>query len=146
MTDRELLEQAAKALEQHERKKAYLREWYAKNREKQLAAVKKWQQENKERANTNKRAYAERHPDRIKESQRKHYTKPEVLARQRGDPARLEYCRQRGAKIRESLSDEYVRRVMAQHLSIKGSELPQSLVDAHREVMKIKRYINEKRQ
>ncbi len=131
--------------EQHERKKAYLREWYAKNREKQLAAVKRWQQENKERANVNKRAYAERHPDRIKESQRKYYTKPEVLAKLRGDPARIEYCRKRGAQIRATLSDEYVRRVMAQHLSIKGSELPQSLVDAHREVMKIKRFLNEKR-
>ena len=132
--------------EQRERKKAYLREWYAKNRERQLAAVKKWQQENKDRANANKRAYAARHPERVKESQRKHYTKPEVLARQRGDPSRIAYNRKRGAETRASLSDEYVRRVMAQHLSIKGSDLPQALVDAHREVMKIKRYINEQRQ
>lgn len=132
--------------EQHERKKAYLREWYAKNRERQLAAVKKWQQENKDRANANKYAYAERHPDRVKESQRKHYTKPEVLAKQRGDPVRIEYNRRRGVAVRANLSDEYVRRVMAQHLSIKGSELPQSLVDAHREIMKIKRFLNEKRQ
>lgn len=131
--------------EQRERKKAYLREWYAKNRERKLAAVAKWQQENRERANANKKAYAERHPDRIKASQRKYYTKPEVLARQRGAPDRLAYCRKRGEISRSNLNDEYVRRVMAQHLNIKGSELPQSLVNAHREVMRIKRYINEQR-
>ena len=78
------------------------------------------------------KAYAERHPDRIKASQRKYYTKPEVLARQRGAPDRLAYCRKRGEISRSNLNDEYVRRVMAQHLNIKGSELPQSLVNAHR--------------
>lgn len=131
--------------EQRERKRQYLRDWYAKNRERQLAAVKKWQQENPERANANKRAYVERHPDRHAEAQRRWASKPEVQERQRANPNRRAYNRQRNNASRQHLSDEYVRRVMAQHLSITGSQIPQPLVDAHREVMKIKRYINEQR-
>jgi hypothetical protein len=34
---------------------------------------------------------------------------------------------------------------MAQHTSMKGSDLPQTLVEAYRELMKLKRAINEKR-
>lgn len=132
--------------EEKERKKAYFRQWYQKNRERIIAKSRAWELANPEAAAERKRAYAKRHPDRIKESQRKYYTKPETREKQRGDPARLAYCRKRGAKNTETLSDEYVRRVMAQHMSIKGSELPQALVDAHRELMKLKRLLNEKRQ
>lgn len=131
--------------EQKEKKAAYFRQWYEKNRERIIAKSRAQELANPEAAAARKRAYAKRHPDRIKESQRKYFTKPETREKQRGDPARLEYCKKRGAKIRETLSDEYVRRVMAQYMSIKGSELPQALVDAHREVMKLKRLINEKR-
>lgn len=45
---------------------------------------------------------------------------------------------------RDTLADCYVRLLMAQHLKIKGSEIPQTLVDAHRELMRLKRAINEK--
>ena len=129
--------------EQRERKRAYLREWYAKNREKQIAKARAWEKANPERAAQKKREYVERHPDRRKESQRKHYTKPEVLERQRSNPARIAYNRARNTASRQRLDDVYVRRVMAQHLSIAGSQIPQALVDAHREVMKIKRFLNE---
>ncbi len=132
--------------EQRERKRAYLREWYDRNRERQIAAVGQWQRDNRERANAIKQAYVERHPERRRESATAYARKPEVLRRQRENPDRAAYNRKRGAESRSNLFDEYVRRVMAQHLSIKGSELPQALVDAHREVMKIKRYINEERQ
>ena len=132
--------------EQRERKLAYLRQWYAQNRDRQIAKARAWELAHPERAAEKKREYVERHPDRRKESQRKHYTKPEVLARHRADPNRAAYNRKRGEEGRSNLSDEYVRRVMAQHLSITGSQIPQPLVDAHREVMKIKRYLNEQRQ
>lgn len=131
--------------EQRERKKAYLREWYAKNRERQLAAVKKWQQENRDRSNANKRAYVERNPERRKESANRYAAKPEVRAKMRESEKRRAYNRERNARDAAELTDTFVRRCMAQHLSIKGSELPQSLVDAHREVMRIKRLLNEKR-
>ena len=131
--------------EQRERKLAYLKEWYAKNREKQIAKARAWEKANPERAAQRKREYVERHPDRRAESQRKHYTKPEVLERQRSNPARIAYNRERNNDSRQHLDDAYVRRVMAQHLSITGSQIPQPLVDAHREIMKIKRFLNEQR-
>ena len=129
--------------EQRERKKAYLREWYAKNREHQIAKARAWELANPERAAEKKREYSKRHPERRAESQRKWASKPEVLERQRANPNRRAYNRQRNTASREHLSDEYVRRVMAQHMSITGSQIPQALVDAHRKVMKIKRYIRE---
>lgn len=131
--------------EQRERKLAYLREWYAKNREHQIAKARAWELAHPERAAEKKRRWVKRHPERRAEQQRKWASKPEVLERQRANPDRRAYNRQRGSESRKQLTDEYVRRVMAQHLSIAGSQIPQPLVDAHREVMKIKRHLNEQR-
>jgi hypothetical protein len=129
--------------EQRERKKAYLREWYAKNRERQIAAVAAWQRENLERSNANKRAYVERDPERRREQARRHAAKPEVRAKAAARPGRKEWQNARNKRDTETLSHGYVRRVMAQHMSIKGSDLPQGLVAAYRELMKLKRAINE---
>lgn len=131
--------------EQRERKRAYLREWYLKNREHQIAKARAWALANPERDAEKKRAYVLRHPERRAASQRQWSSKPEVQERIRANPTRRVYNQQRGQASRQHLSDEYVRRVMAQHLSITGSQIPQPLVDAHREVMKIKRFLNEQR-
>lgn len=131
--------------EQRERKKAYLREYYAKNRERQIAAVAVWQRDNRERANSNKRAWVERNPDRRKEQANRHAAKPEVRAKAAARPARKEWQRARNARDAAELKDGFVRRVMAQHTTMKGSEMPQALVDAYRELMKLKRLLNEKR-
>ena len=131
--------------EQRERKKAYLREWYAKNRERQLANVAEWQRANRERSNATKRAYVERDPGRRREQANRHAAKPEVRAKASARPARKEWQKARNKRDADTLSDGLVRRIMAQHTSMKGSELPQALVDAYRELMKLKRAINEKR-
>ena len=131
--------------EQRERKKAYLREYYAKNRERQIAAAAVWQRDNLERANANKRAWVERNPDRRKEQANRHAAKPEVRAKAAARPARKEWQRARNARDAAELKDGFVRRVMAQHTTMKGSEMPQALVDAYRELMKLKRLLNEKR-
>ena len=130
---------------QREREKAYLREWYAKNRERQIAAVRTWQRDNRERANATKRAYVERNPERRREQANRHAAKPEVRATAAARPARREWQKARNKRDSETLSDGFVRRIMAQHTSMKGSDLPQGLVDAYRELMKLKRAINEKR-
>ena len=131
--------------EQRERKKAYLREWYAKNRERQLANVAEWQRANRERSNATKRAYVERDPGRRREQANRHAAKPEVRAKAAARPARKEWQKARNKRDAETLSDGFVRRIMAQHTSMKGSDLPQTLVEAYRELMKLKRAINEKR-
>ena len=131
--------------EQRERKKAYLREWYAKNRERQLANVAEWQRANRERSNATKRAYVERDPGRRREQANRYAAKPEVRAAAAACPARKEWQKARNKRETEALSDGFVRRIMAQHTSVKGSDIPQGLVDAYRELMKLKRAINEKR-
>lgn len=131
--------------EQRERKKAYMRDWYAKNRERQIAAVGEWQRTHRDRANANKRAYVKRHPERRREQSRRHGAKAEARAKAAANPARKALHKARAARDVAELGDGFVRRVMAQRMAIKGSELPQVLVDAYRELMKLKRAINEKR-
>ena len=126
--------------------KAQGQAWYEANRERLIAKARAHELADPERAKQKKREYRERHPDRVKESNRKWSAKPEVRERQRNDPRRKTYSLRYGAEGRKSLSDDYVRRVMAQKMCITGSQIPQELVDAQREVMKIKRYINEQRQ
>lgn len=131
--------------EQHERKKAYMREWYAKNREKQIARARAWELANPERAAAKKAEWVQANPERRKEQARKHAAKPEVRAKNAARPARKAWQKARNQRDAEQLTDGFVRRCMAQNLSIKGSEIPQSLVDAHRELMMLKRLINEQR-
>ena len=131
--------------EQRAQQTAYLREWYAKNRARPIAAVGAWQRDNRERANANKRAYVERDPERRREQANRHAAKPEVRAKVAARPERKEWQKARNKRDAEMLSDGFVRRIMAQLTSMKGSDLPQGLVDAYRELMKLKRAINEKR-
>jgi hypothetical protein len=126
--------------------KTLMQEWYAANRNRLIAKARANELADPEKAKQKKKEYAARHPDRVRESNRKYAAKPDVRERQRQDPQRLAYHKTRGKKARENLADEYVRRVMAQKLSITGSQIPQELVDAQREVMKIKRYLSERRQ
>lgn len=131
--------------EQRERKKAYLREWYVKNRERQIAKAAAWQQANPEKAAERKRAWVEQNPERRKEQASRHAAKPEVRAKAAARPGRKEWEKARAARDAAELADGFVRRIMAQHTSMKGSDIPQGLVDAYRELMKLKRTINEKR-
>jgi hypothetical protein len=126
--------------------KALMQDWYAANRNRLIAKARANELADPEKARQKKLEYAARHPERVKESNRKYAAKPEVLERWRNDQRRIAYSKRRRTAAKENLADEYVRRIMAQHLSITGSQIPQALVDAHREVMKIKRYLSEQRQ
>lgn len=56
---------------------------------------------------------------------------------------RRDVCRENMARQRGKLNDAYVRRLLAQSIGLKAADIPQSLVEAHRELLKIKRYIRE---
>ena len=127
--------------------KEYQKRWYIENRERMIAKARAWELAHPEEAAQNKREYLVRHPDRRKETERRHYAKPEVKAKQReqaAKPERRAKAKQLREHYRDTLHDCFVRRILAQHIGIKGSELPQTLVDAHRELMRLKRAINEK--
>lgn len=118
------------------------KKWYMANRVRLIAKARAAELANPEKAAQKKREYLERHPDRRKETNRRYMKKPEVMAKQRELRATPE-SRAKAKRLREhyrdTLHDVYVRRVMAQRLGIKGSELPQTIVDAQRELMKLKR-------
>lgn len=123
------------------------KKWYMANRERLIAKARAADLANPEKAAQRKRDYLERHPEKRKETNSRYMKKPEVMAKQRELRATPE-SRAKAKRLREyyrdTLHDCFVRRVMVQRLGVKGSELPQTLVDAHRELMRLKRAINEK--
>ena len=118
------------------------KKWYMANRERIIAKARAAELANPEKAAQKKRDYLERHPDRRKETNRRYMKKPEVMAKQRelrATPESRAKVKRLCEYYRDTLHDCYVRRVMAQRLGVKGRDLPQTLVDAQRELMKLKR-------
>lgn len=56
---------------------------------------------------------------------------------------RRDVCRKNMARQRAKLSDAYVRRMLAQEMGLRSKDIPQPLVEAQRELLKIKRYTRE---
>lgn len=52
-------------------------------------------------------------------------------------------CRENTASQRAKLSNAYVRRMLAASIGLKAADIPQPLVEAQRELLKIKRYVRE---
>lgn len=127
---------------------AYYKEWYAKNRERIIAKSRAWELAHPERAEKNKQEYVNRHPDRRKATVIAYVHKPEVkaakVAKRKLSPELRSLEKKCRDNYRETLADVYVRRVAAQKLGIKGSELPQTLVDAKRVQLKLQRLIKER--
>ena len=123
-------------------KKVYYKEWYAKNRARLIAKARAWELAHPEEAREKKRKWQAENREGQKEN-RLRYAKSEkgaaCYSRYRQTDAYKALAKKKRDHYKETLHDCYVRRVMAQHLGIKGSELPQTLVDAHRELMKLKR-------
>ena len=121
---------------------AYFREWYAKNRERIIAKARAWELAHPEEAREKKRKWQSKNRDSQKEN-RLRYAKSEkgkaCYSRYRKTEFYKVAAKRKRDHYRDTLHDCYVRRIMAQHLGIKGSEIPQVLVDAQRELMKLKR-------
>ena len=56
---------------------------------------------------------------------------------------RRDVCRENMRRQRDKLTSGYVRRMLAQSIGLKAADIPQPLVEAQRELLKIKRYIRE---
>lgn len=52
-------------------------------------------------------------------------------------------CKDNMRRQREKLTDGYVRGMLAQSIGLNAAHIPQPLVEAQRELLKIKRYIRE---
>ena len=121
---------------------AYFRQWYAKNRERIIAKARAWELAHPEETREKKRKWQDKNRAGQKEN-RLRYAKSEkgraCYSRYRKTESYKSAAKQKRDHYRDTLHDCYVRRIMAQHLGIKGREIPQVLVDAHRELMKLKR-------
>ena len=122
--------------------KAYFKEWYAKNRERIIAKARAWELAHPEEAREKKRKWQAENRNEQKEN-RLRYARSEkgaaCYSRYRQTSNYKAAAKRKRDHYKETLHNCYVRRVMAQHIGIKGSELPQTLVDAQRELMKLKR-------
>jgi len=58
---------------------------------------------------------------------------------------RRDVCKENMARQRDKLSTAYVRRMLAASVNLKAKDIPDALVEAQRELLKLKRAINEKR-
>ena len=109
--------------------KEYHKEYYANNKQRARERAKEYYSKNKESLIANARVWALAHPENIAKTRQKEKYKDEAKRR-------YEY-------YRDTLHDSYVRTSMSSRLGIKGSELPQILVDTHRELMKLKRELKK---
>ena len=75
-----------------------------------------WQKANPERSREIKANWKKAHPDKVKAIEQRQ---------------------------RENLSDNYIRRKMAQHTTMRCRDIPQTLVDAHRELLRLKRELRK---
>jgi hypothetical protein len=98
-----------------------LHEWYSKNKVTHRANAKKWATENKEKDLLNHRKWVNNNRQKVLKSNQK--------------------CHKR---MRDELEDTYVKGLLTNHNSIlKFKHLPQSLIEAKRLEIQMKRHIKE---
>lgn len=115
-----------------EERKAYQRAYYAANREKSLNKSKAWREANPDRARELNLNWRKTNHERCK--------KPRKAKR----PRSTKREREKSQRQRDFLRDIYIRRLLSDGTTMKPSDVPQILVDTHRELINLKRAINEK--
>lgn len=104
------------------------REWYAAQavkpheRDDKKAYYRQWYEKNAESVKARAVAWTKANPEK-----------------------RAAVCAENMRRDRGRLGDRYVRRMLAEPIGVKSADIPQSLVNTQRELLKIKRFLNEKR-
>jgi hypothetical protein len=162
-----------KEKERREKKNAYNRERYLKNREKILAQAKerreqnpdyhkKWVEKNKEHLKKCRKEYEaknrkrinerqknwekqnfEKNSDEVREARRLKKLRAKVKNPQHYNEMRKKHSSTYSKKMIEELRGSYVQRLLKRRTSIE--EVPQQLVEVKRLVIQIRRLANEKR-
>ena len=115
-----------------------------KDKEEKVANGKAYYSANKERINARNAAYRAEHLD--EERNRQLAWRTENRARSNAIKAKYKSAnpskvREQAKKERDTLTDGYVRSKIAQVYAIPTAQIPGSLVDVHRELLKLKREI-----
>ena len=85
---------------------------------------------NREKILENQKKYKEENKDKIKERRRKYYEKNKKYQEKR----------------RKDLSDTYIKTLLIQKANLTFKDIPQGLIEAQRELIKIKRFIKRENQ
>ena len=102
------------------------RQWYAAQsvkpyqRDDDKAYYRQWYAANAEHVKANAKQWAKTNPDK-----------------------RRDVVRENMARQRQKLSNNYVRRMLAQSIGLKSADIPHPLVEVQRELLNIKRCIRE---
>jgi hypothetical protein len=149
---------------------AYKREWYKNNAEKSRASRIKFYEKNKDDINAKKREnrntdeyrakrratrdleknkiycrkyYAKNYKTKIKPKHDEYYARPEINERIK-EYRRMEYQltgKERNKRKIADVEPRYIREIMKQNGRLKGVEIPQSLIEAKRLEILIKRRV-----
>jgi predicted nucleic acid-binding Zn ribbon protein len=110
-------------------------EYYKKNKERLLANNRKYREDNAGRIKARKQAYREKNKENIKNYNQKYREshRHELKAMHKENVARM---------VAE-ISTPYVKHLICSHSTLTRKDIPQSLIDAKREHLKIKRFLKE---
>lgn len=129
-----------------EEKKAYLKEYYVKNKERIEEKRKIYQAKNREKINQRSKEWAkknfEKNSDEVREVRRLKKIKYKAKNPQRYNELLKKWNLKCQRAVVAELKDSYVQRLLKRRSVIK--EVPQELVEVKRLQILIRRFINEK--
>ena len=133
-----------------EERRVYMREYRKANKDKIKDYHRKYYQANKEKSKQYTQAWKDKDPEAFALLHRKYSAKYREnnrekcrVAGQRWRDANLDYLREKHLGYREDLHDNYVKAKIAAGTLLSSKDIPQSLIDAKREHLKIKRFLKE---
>lgn len=143
-----------------------LNKWAVNNPEKIRKLKMKWKKNNPEKIRKSTKKYVENHPEKVSERNRKYYEKHSEKERDRRrkySENNLEKKKDQQRKYREKFSDSinkwsrehkqmdrlllrdpYIKSLICKIMKLKCNELNDDLVEAYREILKVKKLLTKK--
>ena len=131
------------------RRKERRKKYYKSNKEKLLEQNKKYREENKEKESKRAKKYREANKEIILEKEKKYREENREKERKRAkkyNQANKEKLSERRKRDAENLTDYYVVRFIIEKSNLTPKDIPQELIEAKRELIKINRFIKKENQ
>ncbi len=126
-----------------------IKKYYKANKEKLLEQNKKYREENKEKESKRAKKYREANKEIILEKEKKYREENKEKERKRAkkyNKANKEKLSERRKRDAENLTDYYVVRFIIENSNLTPKDIPQELIEAKRELIKINRFIKKENQ
>lgn len=109
------------------------RKWREANREKVRENHRKYREANREKIREIQRKYCEENPEKVRETHRRYCEANREKI--------LKQSRKWARKSRARLTDRYIKHILTDRSSLKFEDIPQELVEAKRELLRLERYL-----